>query len=166
MLGQESKYAKDCYNGNFIGIDYQIIEDLTGKLPDNWREFNEKYIPIYLSNHPGKSKVAAGLACGFIWTISKGVQNGDIILSPDGWGKYYVGEVVDNYSYHAEEILPHRRIMKWYTKMIDRTEMSEALKGSTGTGNTVTNITRHAQEIENLISNIRPPIISVADESV
>ena len=166
MLGQESKYAKDCYNGNFIGIDYQIKQDLTGKLPDNWREFNEKYIPIYLSNHPGKSKVAAGLACGFIWTISKGVQNGDIILSPDGWGKYYVREVVDNYSYHAEEILPHRRIMKWYTKMIDRTEMSEALKGSTGTGNTVTNITRHAQEIENLISNIRPPIISVADESV
>lgn len=166
ILGQLNKHAKECYEGNFIGIDYQILEDLTGKLTDNWREFNEKYIPIYQSNHPGKTKVAAGLACGFVWTLCKGIQNGDLILSPNGQGSYYVGEVVDNYSYHPNEILPHRRIMRWYPKMIERSEMSEVLKGSTGTGNTVTNITKHAQEIENLLSSIRSPVVSVNDDTV
>lgn len=166
MLGQLSKYANECYNGNFIGIDNGFDEDLTGKLPDYWREFNKKYIPIYLSKNPTKSKVAAGLACGFVWTVSKGILNGDIILAPDGQGSYYVGEIVDNYSFHPNEILPHRRIVRWYTKKIDRSEMSDSLKSSTGTGNTVNNITKYAQEIENLIAGNCPPTIISTDETV
>lgn len=166
MLGQLSKHAEECYKGGFIGIDYQFNEDLTGKFPDNWRDFNVKYIPIYLSNHPGKSKVAAGLACGFVWSLCKGIVIGDIILSPNGLGSYYVGEVNSDYSYHPNEILPHRRSMKWYPKMLERSEMSEILKGSTGTGNTVTYISKHAQEIENLIAGIRPPILISTDETI
>ncbi|GBU27996.1 hypothetical protein R84B8_01552 [Treponema sp. R8-4-B8] len=51
MLGSKSKYAEDCYHGNFIGADYGIGEDLTNNLPNNWKEFNLKYIPIYFKNH-------------------------------------------------------------------------------------------------------------------
>ena len=38
--------------------------DFTNELPDNWREFNLKYIPVWIGLHPEKSRVAAGLACG------------------------------------------------------------------------------------------------------
>ena len=60
MLGQKSKCAQVCFEGNFIGADYGIHEDLSGKLPDAWRDFNHRYIPVYLANRPEKNKIAAG----------------------------------------------------------------------------------------------------------
>jgi restriction system protein len=87
--------------GNFIGADFGMHTDLTNKLPDNWREFNKKFIPIWQDKHPGKSKVSAGLSCGALWTVAKGINKGDIVLYPNGVGGYYVGEVLDNYSFQT-----------------------------------------------------------------
>ncbi len=70
MLGRKSVHADACFAGGFIGTDFDVTEDLTGKLPENWREFNRDYIPVYLSRCPEKSKVSAGLACGALWTVS------------------------------------------------------------------------------------------------
>ena len=97
MLGRKSMHASECLAGGFIGTDYGIKEDLTGKLPEGWREFNRQFIPIYLANHPDKTKIGAGLACGALWTVSKGIQKDDIVLSPDGAGSYRVGKVVGDY---------------------------------------------------------------------
>jgi restriction system protein len=46
MLGRGSAYAQECFAGNFIGVDFNIYQDLTNKLPDEWRAFNEKFIPM------------------------------------------------------------------------------------------------------------------------
>lgn len=166
MLGQKSKHAEEALKGNFIGADFGINVDLTKELTENWREFNQKFIPVYLQGHPEKTKVAAGLACGFLWTISKGIAVGDIILSPNGTGSYLVGEVLDTYSYHHNEILPHRRTVKWYPKTIERSQMSEPLQRSTGSIGTVSDITNYAEEIENLIAGNRPPTIISTDETI
>jgi len=167
MLGRDSKHANECYQGNYIGVDFEINEDLTGKFPDNWREFNEKYVPVWLEGHPGKSKISAGLACGFLWTVCKGLLKYDIVLSPNGLGSYYVGEIIDdNYSYHPDDSLPHRRAVRWFPKTVDRAEMSEALKRSTGSIGTVSNITKHAQEIESLIAGNHPPVIISSDDTI
>lgn len=120
MLGKRSIHAEECLKGNFIGADFGIETDLTGKLPENWRDFNKNFIPLYLQKNPDKSKVSAGLACGALYTVTKGIQNGDIVLCPNGTGSYLVGEVLDTYSYHPGEILPHRRTVRWYSKTIDR----------------------------------------------
>ena len=64
MLGKNSMYADQCAQENFIGADYGIQENLAGKLPEDWREFNRKFIPIFLEAHPGKTRVGAGLSCG------------------------------------------------------------------------------------------------------
>src|SRR5688572_21790677 len=93
MLGKGSIYAEECFAGKFIGADFGIPQDLTDTLPEEWRVFNKRFIPIYLAGHPDKTKIAAGLACGSIWTVSKGIQRGDIVLCPDGSGRYRVGEV-------------------------------------------------------------------------
>lgn len=74
----------ECLAGSFIGAGFGIAEDPTGKLPDEWRAFNQKYIPVYLANHPDKSKIAAGLSCGFLWTVARGIAQGDVVLCPDG----------------------------------------------------------------------------------
>jgi restriction system protein len=166
MLGAKSMYADKCYNDTFIGADFDIDWDLSKVLHENWREFNKEQIPLWLSNHPSKSKVAAGLACGFTWTVSKGILKGDIVLCPNGSGSYYVGEVISDYEFIKGEILPHRRRVKWYPNTIDRSLMSDALKNSTGSIGTVSNITKYADEIEKLLSGNIPSTIFSTDSNV
>ena len=109
MLGAKSVFAKKCYDEGFIGADHSIKEDLSNKLPEDWREFNANFRPVWLNSHPDKSKIAAGLACGMLWTICKGIKKNDIILSPDGVGNYYVGEVDSDYYYEPNEILSSKK---------------------------------------------------------
>jgi restriction system protein len=157
MLGRRSVHARECFDGGFTGTHFDIHQDLTGKLPDTWRPFNAAFVPVFLQIHPDKSKVAAGLACGAIWTVSKGLRPGDIILSPDGSGRYRLGEIEGEYWYADGQILPHRRNVRWLDVYIDRAAMSDALKGSTGSIGTVSNITSHAEEIEALIGGMPAP---------
>lgn len=165
MLGKKSIYAGECFAGNFIGADFLENNDLTGKLPENWRDFNHAFIPVYLKENPDKSKVTAGLACGALWTITKGLQKGDIVLCPNGSGSYMVGEIMDNYAYHPGEILPHRRTVAWFNKMIERVQMSEPLRNSAGSIGTVSNLTKYATEIESFYAgNISPAVIK--DETI
>lgn len=166
MLGKQSKYAEECYKGNFIGAGWFKDVDLTEKLPDNWHEFNQHFIPIYLEKHPGKSKVAAGLACSMLHTICKGIKIGDVVLCPNGRGAYYAGEVVSDYQYIPGGILPHRRSVKWHPELIERDEMSQALKNSTGSAGTVSNITKYAEEIETLLAGNAPPSLIASDSDV
>lgn len=166
MAGAKSIHADQCFNDGFIGGDWGLHVDLTGKLPDAWRDFNHDFIPVYLINNPDKSRVAAGLACGMLHTICKGMQQGDIILCPNGQGVYQVGEVASDYYYRPGEILPHRRKIKWFDKGISRDEMSQALKNSTGSVGTVSNISKYAEELEALLSNTLPPALTHADANV
>lgn len=160
MLGRKSVHAQACFEGGFTGTHFDIHEDLSDKLPETWRPFNAAYVPIYLEIHPDKSKVAAGLACGAIWTVSKGLRPGDVILSPDGAGRYRVGEIEGEYWYAESQILPHRRNVRWHDIHVDRSAMSDALKNSTGSIGTVSNISGHAQEIEALIGGLPAPAIA------
>ena len=57
MLGAQSKYADECFKGNFIGADFDIKQDLAKDLPDNWRDFNNKFIPVWQALNLGKSKL-------------------------------------------------------------------------------------------------------------
>jgi len=166
MLGAKSIHADECFKGNFIGADFTIKEDLSKNLPDNWRDFNKHFIPVFLNNLPQKSKVSAGLSCGALWTVSKGINVGDIVLCPNGLGSYYVGEVLDTYSYHPGQILPHRRTVKWYPNLVDRSSMSDQLKNSTGSIGTVSDISKYAEEIERLIAGNRPPTLISTDQTV
>jgi restriction system protein len=166
MLGAKSMYADKCYNDTFIGADFNIDWDLSKVLHENWREFNKEQIPLWMKNHPSKSKVAAGLACGFTWTVSKGIIKGDIVLCPNGSGSYYVGEVISDYEFIKGDILPHRRRVKWYPNTIDRSLMSDALKNSTGSIGTVSNITKYSDEIEKLLTGNVPSTIFSTDNNV
>lgn len=166
MLGRGSVHAPKCLAEDFIGTDYLIDQDLTGKLPEDWREFNRDFIPVYLSRNPGKSRVAAGLACGALWTVSKGIQKGDLVLCPDGEGHYHVGEVTGDYSYEPDGILPHRRSVHWFGKTIQREAMSDALKKATMYYGTVNNLTAYGEEIETLLEGASVPKIIVTDETV
>ena len=166
MLGRGSVHAEACVAGNFIGTDFGITQDLTNKLPEEWRTFNKEFVPVFLAAHPDKTKIGAGLASGALWTVSKGIQKGDVVLCPDGTGKYRVGEVSGDYYYEPGKILPHRRLVVWLNAIIDRSAMSEALRNSSGSVGTSSEITPYAEEIEKLLGGASAPKLISTDASV
>jgi restriction system protein len=152
MLGRAGKFAKACYEEGYIGVDFDLNFDLSDSLYDNWRDFNKKFIPVWLQIYPEKSKTAAGVSCGFLWTIIKGLNIGDVVLSPSGEGFYYVGTIKGNYYYVPGAELPHRRKVEWMEKVIYRKDMSKSLQNSTGSIGTCCDITKYAEELEELIA--------------
>ena len=152
MLGRGSMYAKMCREEGFIGADFDINMDLSDSLYENWRDFNAKFIPVWMEKVPGKSKTSAGLACGFLWTIIKGLKIGDIVLCPSGEGYYYIGTITSDYYYVPNTTLPHRRNVEWMDTIIQRKSMSQKLKNSSGSVGTCCDLTAYSEEIETLIA--------------
>lgn len=168
ILGKANVYAAQCFSEGFIGADYGIDEDLQGKLPDDWRAFNKAYIPVFLASHPDKTKIAAGLSCGMLWTVAKGLAVGDIVLCPDGMGSYHVGEILADYYYASGQVLPHRRKVEWRDKVVDKASMSEALQHSVNSIGTVCDISGYAEELGGLIGAqaSAAPALRISDENV
>jgi restriction system protein len=166
MAGSRSVHANQCFNEGFIGVDYQISTDLTGRLPEDWRDFNREFVPIYMQSHPDKSRIAAGLACGFIWTLSKGLRQGDIVITPNGERRYRAGEVTSDYYYVPGNVLPHRRKVRWFPDLFDRDDMSQDLQRSTNSTGTCCDISSYAEELERLIGGQRPPAIVASDPTI
>lgn len=166
MLGRKSVHAKEAFAGNFIGTDFGVVEDLKNKLPDEWRAFNREFIPKFLAVHPEKTKIGAGLSCGFMWTVGKGILEGDMVLCPDGAGNYRVGEVTGGYYYAPGATLQHRRPVQWRPQVIARADMSEQLQNSTGSIGTVSEISKHSVEVEKLIGSNAGPTLVSTDQTV
>lgn len=158
MLGQGSQNADVCRAEGFIGANFDVFEDLSNQLPLNWREFNAKWIPHFLKTK--SSKISAGLAAGQLWVVSKGISQGDIVLSPTGKaGEVVAGEVTGDYEYVPGGLLPHRRRVSWLPGVIQREDMSASLRGGMGFAGTVCSLDPYGPEILVLIGE-KPTIIS------
>jgi restriction system protein len=166
VLGRQHIHAATCFAGGFIGVDDDFQRDLGPLLTEDWRDFNAAMIPVFLERYPDKSRISAGLACGVDWTVCKGILKGDIVLCPDGAGSYRIGEVTSEYMYVPGDIFPHRRQVHWHDVFVQRANMSDALKGSTGSIGTVSNVTKHREEIERLIGVISVPTLISTDQTV
>jgi restriction system protein len=166
MLGKKSKFAAECFSKGFLGMDFGLESDLAKESHSDWRDFNKKFIPAYQKKFPAKSKIAAGLACGALWTLSKGINVGDIILAPNGERKFYVGEVSGPYQYKPGEILFHRRPVNWDPNSIAKEDMTEVLRNSASGPGTIREITSYAAELESLLSGNRQPIIIATDQTI
>ena len=153
MLGPSSCFAEECRYNNYIGVNFEVFEDLSASLAkfNDWKDFNKTYIPIYQNAKPDKSAVASGLACGFLWTVCKGLEIGDIVLCPNGKGAYFVGRISSDYIYVPGTDLPHRRKVDWMDKVVLRSSMSERLRNSAGSIGTCCDITKYSVELEQLI---------------
>ncbi|MFM5313652.1 endonuclease NucS domain-containing protein [Aeromonas caviae] len=166
FAGAKSLYADLCQQQGFIGGDWGIEQDLSSQLPDDWREFNKLFVPQFLAANPDKSRIAAGLACGVLHTICKGMQTHDRVICPDGNGRYYVGEVSSAYFYQPGEPLPHRRKVNWFPARLDKEAMSQPLKNSAGSIATVCDLSKYADEFDHLLAGNHLPSLIHTDETV
>ncbi len=159
-LGRQGAFVQDAVERGYVGVDYGMVDDFTGKFPDEWTAFNKTYIPRYLELSLDKTKVAAGLACGTIWTLGKGMKDGDLVVTPDAAGMFRVGQVTGPYAFVPGEELPHRRPVSWQFGTINRDEMSAELRRSTDRyPATLANISQHLVEIESLLQEA-PQLVS------
>lgn len=142
--------------GGFIGTDFNLKVDLSGHLPDKWTDFNMALRPAFLESNPGKSRVSAGMALGSIWTLSKWMRPGDVVLVPDGTGLYLAGEIEGEYFYVPSGPMPHRRSVRWYDRTLSKESMSLPLQATLGASQTTCDLTRYAEEIEALVAGSTP----------
>jgi len=166
MLGRGSSLAKECHEDKWFGGHWDFKDSLENELPDNRKKFISIHKPTYLKNNPEAKNITAGLACGMLYTICKGVQKNDIVLCPDGEGRYWIGKVIGDYYFVQGGNMPHRRSVEWYDKTILRSDMSESLRYSTGSIGTVADITKYAQEIEGFISGSITNTIFTSDDTI
>ena len=170
MLGKGSVHADECFEGGFIGVDFDLKQDLTGNLPENWREFNRAFIPVWLESHPGKSKISAGLACGMTWTVAKGLNIGDVVISASGDGRYRFGEITGDYEYKPGQILFHRRAVRWLDTYVSPSDISKPLLNAMRSIGTTSDVSQYEEELKALlngvIDNREPDDPSIEEPSV
>lgn len=162
--GRAAQYLQEAIDGGWIGVGWLSNYDLTHELPENWREFNAKWVPI-LVEESGLSPVGAGLGAGMTWTVSRGIKEDDLVLVPTGTGSYKVARVTGDYFYEPNHELSHRRPVEWLEREISRDELSEELKRPLKFAGTVMTL-GHSDELDSLLRGERSQMIQVADEDV
>ncbi len=166
MLGRKSANAEDGLKGGWIAAGFLFDMDLTGQFPPTFQEFNAKMRDVFLEQNPDKSKVAAGLACGMLHTICQRANAGDVVLTPDTQGNIHFGEISGDYFYDPDYELPHKRPVQWRENTVHRNSLSEALQNSLGSIGTVSNVSKHAAEIEAILGDQSAPVLVAADPDV
>lgn len=152
MLGEGGKFVKDCLENNYIGVNFLKDVNLSDIPHTDENDWRQEQITKYLTAYPEKSIVTARMAIGFLWTVCYGLKIGDIVLASNGEGGYRVAEIEGNYYYARDEMLPHRRKVKWLDVVIERRSMSHELQNSAGSIGTCCNISKYASKLEQLIA--------------
>lgn len=165
-LGEGGRFAAECLREGFIGVHWGFKEDLSGQFGDDWRDFNRRFRPIYLERHPGGTAVAAGLACGMLWTVGQGMKIGDIVLCPDANNDFIVGEVTSDYYAVPDGNLPQRRRVRWFSTKLGRGELSPDLWRSVRGPGTVVSISGYAAELQRMIEGDHAPDIVVTSDVI
>ena len=166
FLGSGGEHLKECVEQGFIGVHYGFETSLAPYLEETWSESRGKIKPIYNKFNPGKSAVGAGLSCGVLWTIGKGMQRGDLVFCPDGNGNYFSGEVTGEYRYVQDSFLPHQREVAWHKATFGKNEMSEDFRKATSGPLTIIETTKYQDEIDLLLGDTRKQTIFSSDETV
>ena len=152
MLGEHGMFLNDCLEHNYIGIGVLPNQDYTKVQHNDESAWRIAQVVNFVNSYPDKSSGTARNLVGFLWTVCYGLKIGDVVLASNGGGGYHIGEITGNYYYNPGSELPHRRAVRWMDKIIVRRSMSQQLQNSTGSIGTCCNITKYAEEIEQLIS--------------
>jgi len=158
MLGSQNSEAEDGYLNGYIGVSYGIYTDLNTYTSETITQFKQEAVDILLEKDEAKSKIALGYACNTVWRIGHEMNEGDIVITPNGNDGYYIGTVSGDYQYHPDHTLIHQRPVTWITGSLSKQNMSDELVRSLSTMRTFSSLDLYADEIELLMS--QPEILN------
>ncbi len=165
FLGQGSKHAALGIQEGWVGTSWLADIDLSDRFPDNLKDFNQQFIDEVMARDGVTSRVGAGLACGMTWTLGRGMSEGDVVICSDQGGLFHIGTIAAQYRYVKGGPLPHRRAVNWLNVNFRREDVSEEFRRTLTSGNVVSNIDHHRNELERLISG-EPGAVFVNDDRV
>lgn len=133
--------------GGFIGIGFggSQLGNLSGLSREQIRE-------RVVSVNPNSSPNQIGSDVGQLDLFVNAIKDHDRVFTPIQDRKILIGEIAENYVFLVSEPQPHRRKVNWRAT-VSRDDFSDPLKGSTGSNKTVFSITKHANEIEQMLGN-------------
>jgi restriction system protein len=167
MLGGQSSSAKDCFRDENIGTGFGFDVHLNVYLKPTWSESKRDLANLSNEAHPDKSAIAIGLNCGSIWTVSRGIPIGGIVVSPTGEGDYTYAEVTGDYRFQPDSYFPHQRTVKWSGVRISPAAMSEGLLKACQRPLTSIDLNAYADELDVLTGKSSGrPSITVSDTDV
>lgn len=150
MLGQAHSLAQDAYINGYIGVNYGFENDLSSYVETDRDTFRSYAKEMFLEKEPERSNISIGLSTGTVWTLIHDMKQGDIIISPNGQGSYYIGIITSPYIYVSDQHYNHQRKVEWI-KTIHRDELSESLIKSLNSMRLIVNLEDYEQEIESII---------------
>jgi restriction system protein len=165
MLGEQSGHAQECFQDGVIGTDFELSNDLTKLLKDTWVDSKKDLTELYRKVRPDRSPVSVGLACGAIWTVSKGIPIGGNVISPTGQGTYAIGKVVSEYEFVPGNYLPHRRKVAWQSERIPASSFSPQLLKALRLPLTCIDLSPYSEELLGFIDG-RPRTVVTGVEDV
>lgn len=166
MLGGGSKYAQECLVGNFVGIDFGFQESLKPYMVGTWSEHKDALKEAFKKYNPNKTPVGLGLCTGALSNFGSWVEVGDIVLCPMNAKELKAGVVVGEYEYVPGGILPHRRKVEWFSTLIPRADLSESMQNSIKSTNTLIDISKFADELDQIIDSRPADILFTKDKDV
>ena len=166
MLGSGSKYAQECLEHNFVGIDFGFNESLKPYIVGTWSEHKDSLKEAFSKYNPNKTPVGLGLSTGALSSFGSWLEVGDIVLSPLSTKELKAGIVVGDYEYVPGGILPHRRKVEWFPTVIPRTDLSESMQNSIKSTNTLIDISKFASEVESIIDSRPADVLFTKDVNV
>jgi restriction system protein len=166
MLGSGSKFAQECLDNHFVGIDFGFNESLKPYMVGTWSEHKDTLKEAFIKYNPDKTPVGLGLCTGALSNFGSWLEVGDIVLCPLSTKELKAGVVVGEYEYVPGGILPHRRKVEWFSTVIPRADLSESMQNSIKSTNTLIDISKFASELEAIIDSRPADVLFTKDKDV
>jgi restriction system protein len=162
-LGEGGRYIPICRSGNFIGIGFGEIPNLSSwESRDYHDDATWPAFKDFFANHfEATSPVQLGIQAAQVWKFVLEFMPGDLIAVPNTPEEsVLIGEVTSGYHFVTNPTdgchYQHRREAKWIDEL-PRTDVSEPLKTSLRSFLTVFSIKKHREEMEVLSGNEAAP---------
>ncbi len=147
-VGEGSKYIDEAKRNGFVAIGCDDVSDI--KQLDGFESIKAEI----LKNNHNYSPAQASIQAGQVNRFGILIQQGDVILSPLGQGKYLVGKSGEYFFYESpDDNCPykHRRHVEWYDKILFKADMSTNLAYALGATLTVFSLDKYNDELDALI---------------
>jgi restriction system protein len=140
--GRTAAYEQDCLDGNFVGIGWAALGDLTALTTRE--QIRDRYLATYAESEGAvKTNVAQ------VYAFRSRIEIGDLVALPlKGSPVIAFGRVTADYRYAASapDEIRHQRGVRWIDQAVPRSNISQDLLYSLGAFLTVCQIDRNDAE--------------------
>ena len=150
-LGSGNELFDEGYRQNFIGVDYDISEDLTVQIGADQDAIFKRIKNVYRGYHPESSEQSVGQCAGNLWYCCSYIQDDDLVFVRDQNGRFHLSIVSGAYFWNPDSELQHQRPVRWTKISIAKKNMSKGLSDSMDSPKTCIEIEDHIPELKDLI---------------